>query len=107
MHVFGTQCTLALAGPSTWNSLPKRLLLDPSCSTSGLAVFSKHSSSQNTNVCSALEALARMPYINRHFTLQYITLQLCDSVIVDISHETSSNSIRSRIILLSLFVIHQ
>ena len=33
-----------------------------------LAVFSKHSSSQSTNVCSTLEALVRMCYLN-HVTL--------------------------------------
>ena len=45
-----------------------------------LAVFSKHFSSQNTNVYSALEALARMRYINRRFSLHYITDKLVNLV---------------------------
>jgi len=36
------------------------------------AVFLKHFSSQSTNVYNALEALARVRYTNRHFTVHYI-----------------------------------
>jgi len=54
----------AVAGPSTWNSLPK-CPRDPS---SSFAVFA-HSSSKSTSVSSALEALVMMRYINLHFTL--------------------------------------
>ena len=53
----------AVAGSSTWNSLPKRLR-DPYFSISVFALFSRHSSSQSTSVSSALEALAVMCYIN-------------------------------------------
>jgi len=55
----------AVAGTSTWNSLLKRLR-DPS---SVLAVFSKHSFSQSTNVSSALKALTMMRNIKPRFTL--------------------------------------
>jgi len=48
-----------------WHSLPIRLY-----STSVLAVFSKHSTSHSANVCSVLEALARI-WIH---VLHYITL---------------------------------
>ena len=51
-----------------------RSVPDPSNSTFVLAVFSKHFSSQSTNVCSALEALARIRHIKWRFTLTYITL---------------------------------
>ena len=60
----------AVAGPSTWNSLPQ-CLRDPSHSTAFLAVFSKHSFSQSTSVSSTLEALAMTRYINLRFTLHY------------------------------------
>ena len=56
----------AVAGPSTWNSLPKRLR-DPSSSSAVLPVFWKHSSSQSTSLFSAIEALAIMWYINLRF----------------------------------------
>jgi len=65
----------AVAGPSTYNS-PLKRLRDPSNGASVLAVFSKHFSSQNTNVYSSLEALAKMRYINRRFSLHYITDKL-------------------------------
>jgi len=62
----------AVAGPSTWNSLPKRLR-DPSSSS---AVFGRllktYLFSEYTSVSSALEALAMMRYINTCFTLHYI-----------------------------------
>ena len=53
----------AVAAMLTRNSLSK-CLRDPSNSASLLAIFSKYFSSQSTNVYSALEALARMHYIN-------------------------------------------
>jgi len=40
-----------------------------------LAVFSKHSSCRSTNICSALEALARMRYISPRFTVYYMDPQ--------------------------------
>ena len=56
----------AVAGPSTWNSLPKRLR-DPSNSTSVfLVVISKH-----LFLRLLLEALTRMRYTNGHLTLYY------------------------------------
>ena len=42
----------AVAGPSTWNLLPKRLRDPSDRALLLLAVFSKHSSLQSTNVCS-------------------------------------------------------
>jgi len=64
----------AVAGPSTWNSLPKHLH-DPS---SRSAVFGHLLKtflfSECSSVSSALEALAimRLRYINLRFTLHYI-----------------------------------
>ena len=53
----------AVAGPSTWNSLPKRLC-DPSNNTSVFGRLRKTFLFSETNVCRALEALARMRHIN-------------------------------------------
>ena len=50
------------SGPSTCNSLPKRLLRDPSYTESVLGRLLKTFFFQSTNICSAMEALARMRY---------------------------------------------
>jgi len=59
-HRHGTHCQ------NVYTTLPIAILF--------LAVLSKHSSSQTTNVCSTLEAFARMRYINPGFTLYHVTL---------------------------------
>jgi len=63
----------AVAGLSMWNSLPKHLR-DHSKSASVFDHLLKTFFSQSTNVYSASEALARMQYINWHFTLHYCVL---------------------------------
>ena len=78
----------AVAGPSTWNSLPKRLH-HPSSSSAVLPIFWKHSSSQSTSVSSALEALAMMRCINLRFTLHYITVS------VDVTDATATTIVVS------------
>ena len=61
----------AVVGPSTWNSLPKRLR-DPSFSISVLAVFSKHI--PFLRILTYLEVLSKIRCINLRFTLHYITM---------------------------------
>jgi len=61
-------------GMSTWNSLPKAQNVYTTLAVAllFLAICLKHASSQSTSVCSTLEALATMSYINLHFTLHHI-----------------------------------
>jgi len=86
----------AVAAPSTWNSLPKRLR-NPSNSTSVFGRLLKAFSSHSTKISSTLEALARMRYIHWHFYHAMLCICSTSHGPVSVTSQCSTKTAKRRI----------